>query len=424
MRLSLFFLMLILLPVAAVAHAYFIAFYKLPDLRLEVLHILEKAGIREPKVDLAFLDIDIAGEAASPQAHREVVESIRRIGPLRLKPGADRLHVNASVKGNLHENRLRVSGWLPEEKDTAILRSILAELRPDLTLDTTDLLHAPEVRWPADFKAPLDATNPILAPILDTLHVPAELKVEFKEETILLSGMLPAGGLKEEIVSVLAGDSGASVVDPAGLKASPHVKAAPFAKRKLLAAFLGSFFAAPPPRSFEIRDQGRPKITGTATRKLESEWLALLRPVTGAAKVDSQLVLLPSLFHLPGYKARSQIPAATLDQLRDVLRNMMVIFDEGSSRIPPIDQTKLAALAPSLLNAGPALGLVIGGHPDPLGDSGAETALAKSRAEAVLSFLIEQGVPGADISAVAFEPVPADSPAAPQQPRSVEILVK
>lgn len=424
MRLSLFFLMVILLPVAAVAHAYFIAFHRLPLLRQEVLQILEKAAIQSPKVDLAFLDIDIAGEAPSPQVHRQVVDSIRRIGPLRLKPGADRLHVNASVKAHLHANRLRLSGWLPEEKDAVKIQSILTELRPDLIIDITDLQHAPEVRWPTDFKPPLDAAHPFLAPILDTLHVPSELKIEFKGETLHLSGMLPAGGLKEEIIAALAGDSGAAEIDPSSLKASPHVKAAPFAKKKALAAFLASFFAAPPPRSFEIRDQGPPRLTGIATRKLESEWLTLLRPVTGGAKVDSQLVLLPSLYHQPDYQPRSQLPAAMLDQLREVLRGMTIAFDPGSSTLPPIDQTKLAALAPSLLAAGPALGLIIGGHPDPLGDSGAENAIAKARGEAVLSFLIEQGVPGTDITAIAFEPVPPGSPAAPQIPRSVEILVK
>jgi outer membrane protein OmpA-like peptidoglycan-associated protein len=328
------------------------------------------------------------------------------------------------VKADLEGKRLSLTGWLPEKKDAEKLVSMLAELRPDLRLDATDLQHAPEVRWPADFKPPLDAANPFLGPILDHLRIPSELKVEFQDGTLRLSGMLPAGGLKEEIIAALAGDSGAAEIDPSALKASPHVKAAPFAKKKVLAAFLASFFAAPPPRSFEIKDIGRPKLSGIATRKLESEWLALLRPVTGAAQVDSQLVLLPSLYHQPEYQPRSPLPPAMLDQLRQVLQGMAISFESNSATLPPLDQTKLAALAPSLLAAGPALGLIIGGHPDPLGDAAVETAMAKNRAEAVLSFLIEQGVPATDITAVAFEPVPPGSAAAPAMPRSVEILVK
>ena len=424
MRLNLFFLMLILLPLAAVAHAYFIAFHRLPLLRDEVVQILDKAGVTDTKVNLAFLDIDIAGKAPSPRVHQQIIESIRRIGPLRLKQDADRLFVEASIQANLHGERLRLSGWLPEEKHVTQVRHILAEVRPDLTLDASDLLHATEVRWPAAFQSPLDAENPFLGPILDILHVPAELKVDYAGDTIRLSGLLPSGGLKEEIVSAIAGDSGASVVDPAALKASPHVNAAPFAKSQALATFLASFFSAAPPRSFEIHDQGSPVLKGAATRRLESEWLTLLRPVTGGAAVDSHLTLLPSIYHMPGYKATSPLPTAQLDQLRDVLRSITISFETGSSRIPPLDQTRLAALAPALLGAGPTLGLIIGGHPDPAGDLKVESALAQSRAETVLSFLIEQGVPNSDISAIAFEPVPPGSPAAPQQPRSVEILVK
>lgn len=424
MRLNLFFLMLILLPLAAVAHAYFIAFHRLPLLRDEVVQILDKAGVTEATVNLTFLDIDIAGKAPSPKVHQQIIEAIRRIGPLRVKQDADRLFVEASIKADLHGERLRVSGWLPEENHVTMLKGILTEVRPDLTLDLSDLLHAAEVRWPADFKSPLDTENPFLGPILDMLHVPAELKVDYAGDTIRLSGMLPSGALKDEIVSAIAGDSGASLVDPAGLKASPHVNAAPFAKSQALAAFLASFFAAPPPRSFEIHDTGSPILTGAATRRLESEWLTLLRPVTGGATVDSHITLLPSVYHMPGYKTTSPLPAATLDQLRDVLRCITISFEPGSSRIPPLDQTRLAALAPALLGAGPTLSLVIGGHPDSAGDLKVESALAQARAETVLSFLIEQGVPNSDITAMAFEPVPPGSPAAPQQPRSVEILVK
>lgn len=424
MRLSLFFLMLILLPVSAVVHAWLFARNQLPVLLEEARVCLEKEGVIQPVVTLHCLDVDLAGEAPSPEARRRAVEAVARIGALRLKPGADRLHVNARVTASLQENRLHVSGWLPGEGDIAKLAAVLSELRPDLTVDTTALMHAPEIRWPPDFQPPLDAANAFLAPVVDTLHVPAELHASFQGDTLTLRGMLPAGGLKEEILSALSAGSAAAEIDPSGLKASPHVRPAPFAKEKLLAAFLVSFFTAPPPRRFDIHDQGTPRLEGTATRRLESEWLTLLRPVTGASRVDSRLVLLPSLYHIPDYKPRSMLPPALLAQLREVLQSLTISFEEGSSRIPAADQTRLAAVAPSLLAAGPALALVIGGHPDPLGDATREAALARARAEAVLSFLIEQGVPAHDISAVAFEPVSAGSTAAPVQPRSVEILIK
>ena len=102
----------------------------------------------------------------------------------------------------------------------------------------------------------------------------------------------------------------------------------------------------------------------------------------------------------------------------------MVVFDAGSVLIPPQEQTRLALLAPTLLAAGPALGLVIGAHPDPAGAEKQEQDLGKARAEAVLSFLVLQGIPATETHAEVFESVPAGSPAAPAVTRSVELLIK
>jgi outer membrane protein OmpA-like peptidoglycan-associated protein len=122
-----------------------------------------------------------------------------------------------------------------------------------------------------------------------------------------------------------------------------------------------------------------------ATRQLESVWLALLRPVTGAAKVDSKFTLVPSLYHFPGYQIQSKLPPDTLDSLREALRECVIVFEPGSAQIPPLEQAKLATLASTLLAAGPSLGLVIGAHPDPAGPENAEKDISKARAEAVLS---------------------------------------
>jgi hypothetical protein len=70
------------------------------------------------------------------------------------------------------------------------------------------------------------------------------------------------------------------------------------------------------------------------------------------------------------------------------------------------------------------LRLVIGAHPDPAGPANVEKDIGQARSEAVLSFLVEQGVPAADISAMVFDPVPAGPSAARIRPRSVEILIK
>lgn len=424
MRLSLCFFMLILLPVATGVHAWLFCRENLPVLTQEAVARLKAAGVVNPVVDVRFFDIAVTGEAPTPAARQQALEAIRTLGPLRLQPGADRIHVLASLRARQDNTTLRLSGWFPEGDEINNVRRLLTELRPDLVIHTEELRSAPEVRWPEGMKVPLTASSALLKPIIDTLRVPAELHIRAKDDAITLTGLLPDASLKEELVAALAEVAGARVVDPAALKASPHVLPAAFAKPELLAAFIKHFFSAPPPRSFDIQSDGIPHLTGVATRQMESAWLALLRPVTGAAKVDAQFTLVPSIYHFPGYHIQSKLPPDTIELLRETLRGCGIVFDVGSAHISPQEQAKLATLAPTLLAAGPALGLVIGAHPDPAGPESMEKGIGKARADAVLSFLVEQGVPATDISAVVFDPVPAGSPSAPVSPRSVELLIK
>ncbi len=424
MRLSLCFFMLILLPVATGVHAWLFCRENLPRLTQEAVARLKAAGVRDPVVDVRFFDLDVSGEAPDPPSRQRALASIRTLGPLRLQPGAERIHVLASLSAKLDQNTLRLSGWFPDGDEAGNVRRLLADLRPDLAINTEDLHSSPEVRWPDGIKLPFTASSPLLKPIIDTLRVPAELHITAKGDDIVLIGLLPDAALKADLVAALAEVAGARVVDPTALQASPHVLPAAFAKPQLLSAFVNSFFSLPPPRSFDIQSDGIPHLTGMATRQLESVWLALLRSVTGAAKVDAKFTLVPSLYHFPGYQIQSQLPPATLDSLREVLRDCVIVFDPGSAQIPPQEQTKLATLASTLLAAGPRLGLVIGAHPDPAGPEKAEKDISKARADAVLSFLVEQGAPTTDIHALVFDPVPAGSPGAPASPRCVELLIK
>ncbi|MCB1276869.1 OmpA family protein [Prosthecobacter sp.] len=424
MRLSLIFFMLILLPLATGVHAWLFCRDNLPALTQEAVTRLKDAGVRDPVVDVRFFDIAVTGEAPDPAAREKALASIRTLVPLRLQPGADRIHVLASLSAKLDQNTLSLSGWFPEGDEIKNVRQLFAELRPDLTIKSDDLHTAPEVRWPEGVKPPLTMNSAMLKPIIDILRVPAELHIKADGDEIVLSGLLSKAALKEELVATMAEVAGGRVVDPAALKASPHVLPASFAKEEALAAFVHSFFSVPPPRSFDIGSDGIPHLKGAATRQMESSWLGLLRPVTGSAKVDAQFTLVPSIYHFPGYQTQTRLPPEVLESLRQALHGFVITFETGTSRLSAEEQTHLATLAPALLAAGPALGLVIGAHPDPAGPASAEEALARARAGAVLSFLIEQGVPSADMNAVVFDPVPAGSPSAPAVPRSVELLIK
>ena len=424
MRLSLLFFMLILLPVATGVHAWLFCRENLPALTQEAIARLKAAGVRNPVVDVRFFDIAVTGEAPDPASRQQALAAIRKLGPLRLQPGAERIHVLASLSAKLDQNTLRLSGWFPDGDESNHVHDLLADLRPDLVINEDELHSSPEVRWPEGIKPPLTASSALLKPIIDTLRVPAELHIRAKDDAIVLSGLLSETALKEDLVATLAEVAGARVVDPSSLKASPHVLPAAFAKPDLLTAFVKSFFSVPPPRSFDIQSDGIPHLEGIATRQMESTWLTLLRPVTGAAKVDAHFTLVPSIYHFPGYRFQSNLPPESIESLRDALRGCVIVFDAGSARIPPAEQTKLATLAPTLLAAGPVLGLVIGAHPDPAGPEKVEKDIGLARAEAVMSFLVEQGVPAAEIRAVVFDSVPAGSPSAPATPRCVELLIK
>ena len=424
MRLRLCLFMLILLPVAAGVHAWLFCSENLPVLFKEAMARLKAAGMRNPVVDVRFFDISVSGEAPDPPARQQALAAMRSLVPLRMKPGADNIYVVASLTAKQDKNTLTLSGWFPNAAEIKNVQRLLGELRPDLVIKTDALRAAPEVRWPVGQKPPLTASSPLLKPIIDSLRVPAELHIAAKPGAIVLSGLLPDTALKEELVAALTEVAGTREVDPAALKASSHVLPAAFAKPELLAAFVKSFFSFPAPRALDILSDGVPHLSGYATRQLESTWLTLLRPVTGATKVEAKFTLVPSPYHFPGYQIQSKLAPETVGPLHETLRGSAVVFDAGAVLIPPQEQTRLALLAPTLLAAGPALGLVIGAHPDPAGAEKLEKDLGKARAEAVLSFLVHQGVPATEIHAEVFEPVPPGSPAAPAVPRSVEILIK
>lgn len=423
MRLSLIFFMLLLLPVATAVHAWLFRRDNLPALTQEAVRCLQEAGVRDPVVDVRFFDIAVTGEAADPAAREKALDAIRALTPLRLRPEAARISVAADLKVKQEGNVLLLRGWLPQDGEKEHIMNLLRELRPDLEIKADDLRTAQEVRWADGVKLPLTANSTILKPVIAQLRVPAALSVVAQGDSIVLSGLLPDAAVKEELVSALSEAAGAREVDPTALKASPHVLPAEFAKKEALAAFVRDFFAPPSPRSFRINSDGIPHLEGAATRRMESHWLALLRPVTGGAKVDAHLSLAPSIYHFPGYVFESKLPATVLDDLRLALKGGWLVFESGSTRLTEEMQVRIASLVPTLLAAGPALELIVGAHPDPAGVENTEQEIGRARAAAVQSFLIDQGAPG-KINAVVFDPVPAGSPGAPTFSHSVELLIQ
>ena len=342
--------------------------------------------------------------------------------PLRLV--SNRLTILARVRARLQERTLTLDGWLPDAGSVAGVVGLLSGLRPDLEIAAEGLRDSVYVRWPEGEKLPLSGASALLKPIVEALRVAPVLEIEREETRLVVKGLLPEAGLKAGIMSALGQGMHGLRVDAEGLGVTTHALSVPFVQGNVLLPFLRSYYSTPSPGSFKITQKDGPRLTAPATRTLESAWLTLLRPVSGGARVDMRLTLYPSIYHFPGRRVETPLAEDVLIPLREGLRGQFVSFALGSSTLGADEQARLAALLPLLLEAGPLLRLIVGGHPDPEGVPTVEGRLALARAEKVVSWLVEQGTPAADIQAVAFDPVLAGSDGAPAATRSVELLIR
>jgi outer membrane protein OmpA-like peptidoglycan-associated protein len=117
----------------------------------------------------------------------------------------------------------------------------------------------------------------------------------------------------------------------------------------------------------------------------------------------------------------------TRDTARGLIVNMSdVLFDTAQYSIRPEAREKLAKISGILLSH-PELKLAVEGHTDSTGGDDYNQKLSENRAMAVRSYLVEQGVPGDNISATGFgktKPVASnDTSAGRQKNRRVEIVV-
>ncbi len=422
MRFTVILIMIVLLPIMVVVHWW--DYTENLQLRLvdQASAILKKHGVHGSTVDVRFLDLSVSGDAQDEPSLKEASRELAELGPLRLV--SNRLSILARVRARLAEETLTIDGWMADQDTADSLRGLLTKLRPDLKLVMDDLKISSYVRWPEGEKLPLEETSPMLKPIITALHVPAALDIKRQDGRLVVTGILPTLELKEAIKETLNQPSHGLSVDVSKLRVTSHVLPAPFTNPEAIMPFLRSFFSTPSPGEFSILPGQSPHLKADTTRTLESVWLSTLRPMTGSIRVNMQLVQHPSIFHFPGRRIQTALPEDVLQSVSNLISHDFVQFAPSSSLLSAEMRTHLTTLIPALLAAGPALRLVVGGHPEPNGDLQLESDLAMQRAEQVSSFLIEQGAPCMEILPMAFDPVPADDPHAPALPSSVEILIQ
>lgn len=136
-------------------------------------------------------------------------------------------------------------------------------------------------------------------------------------------------------------------------------------------------------------------------------------------------------------KAAEELRAQLLEQFnriletRDTVRGLVVnmadvLFDTGKYNLRPLTREKLARLSGIVL-AHPGLNLAVEGHTDSTGSDELNQKLSGQRAESVRSYLIEQRLPEASVTAQGFGktmPVADNTTSAGRQKnRRVEIIV-
>ena len=103
-----------------------------------------------------------------------------------------------------------------------------------------------------------------------------------------------------------------------------------------------------------------------------------------------------------------------------------VLFDSGRYTLKPGAREKLAKVAGIVL-AYPGLRLQAEGHTDSVGGDDYNQKLSENRAAAVRDYLVQQGLPVANVNAVGYgktQPVASNATAAGrQQNRRVELVV-
>lgn len=185
----------------------------------------------------------------------------------------------------------------------------------------------------------------------------------------------------------------------------------------------------------EARRQAELTAAREAQMKAEAEAAAVkaaaqadaLRAKEEAAKAEAERAR----------QAAEQLRAQLLDQFnrvletRDTPRGLVVnmgdvLFDTGKYDLRPAAREELARLSGIILSH-PGLKLEIEGHTDSTGSDELNQKLSAQRAEAVRSYLVEQGLPGDNVTATGLGktvPVGDNSTAAGrQQNRRVEIVV-
>jgi len=422
MRFAICLFVLVLIPVYAVVLEWNFAHFQQPHLLLETQELLAAAGLGDVQVVLNHFDATLSGICREPADRARALALVVSVRGLRVREDDNLIRLPARVQAKIEEDTLVMEGWLPSETSRRVITAMVAEFRPELKVNTEAVRLLPLVE--------LGPTTPfvgvevpvVFSTLLDSIRAPAALSITPQAKGVEVRGYLPTPDMRVGIVQAIEKSGAGRKVDATNLHVSPHLMAAPFVKGTGLVDFVRSFFATPAPGTFSIDSRNGPRLTAHATVAMESEWLRLLRPITGSMKVNMNITRVPSRYHLPGYQPVSKLPPEWLSWIRA----QSFLFDDWSPELTAADEEKLEPLAYLMMEAGPELRVLVAGYSDPLGEPGGET-LRLRRANLIRQRLLDYGVPPEVVQAEGFDAVRVPGVQTDEQGRagrSVEFFVK
>ena len=425
MRTTIMMIGLALIPVFAWWLRWYHGSVMAPELLRRAHAELDAAGLSGVNVQLDYLDARLTGYLPDPEGRETAEKIVDALPGVRVMPYDNRIRVSAKLQHKLVGQELKLTGWLPGLDAKNAIQTLAQSFRPELKVDTAGIRISPAVELGKPVNTSDGPLPSVFNKVLEDIRLPASLSIKRNGDVYVIKGNLPREELRKAIVDA-ASQSGWKI-DASGLRANPHYEKAIFTESNALADFVSGLFVSPSPGDFEIDQRNGPRLRAYATPAMEAAWLNLLRPVSGATKVEMNITRVPSAFHFPDYKPSSTIDPGLEKDLRALLRAKPVYFPPQSAEIPPEEAVKLGALAAAVFSAGPGAQFIVTGYGDSLLEPGSVGSLRVQRTESVRNRLVTMGVPEYLLETSVFDAVRSPGPVseeARREARKVELLIK
>lgn len=375
-----------------------------PRLKQDAEQLLEENGLPNISVDLNYFDARLSGRVTTPEQRQLAGRLVGAINPLRVPEWQNDISIVPKIQGVVQGDNITLTGWVKDASVRADLLHWVKTFRPDLKIDSSGLQVSQRVEHAQISSIEGEQTWKPIVDLINAIRIPPSFAIQRHGQAYTITGCVKTQQLHDAIVQAAQENPNRWPVDVTHFTANATVQSAAFAENMAMADFVKSFFRSPTPGEVKMDLRSNPRVSAYATSAMEAEWLALLRPITGASRVEMELNRLPSLYHFPDYKFSSVIPEDMRVHLRTTLASYSVRFDLGSSDLKPEEDAKLTPLVPIIQSAGPQAKFIIAAYADPAGEPGAESqAIQRARAVNVYQRLLVLGADPAQLEMIVFD---------------------